>query len=52
LLGQPLVEVTGTLPVDFKVRGLEKRYLFKRAFRVGGERRADNSILSGISNGQ
>ena len=29
----PLVEFTGTLPIGFKVRGLEKRYLFKRAFR-------------------
>ena len=33
MLDLPLVEFTGTLPVDFKVRGLEKRYLFKRAFR-------------------
>ena len=33
LLALPLVEFTGTLPVHFKVRGLEKRYLFKRAFR-------------------
>jgi asparagine synthase (glutamine-hydrolysing) len=32
-LALPLVEFTGTLPVRFKVRGLEKRYLFKRAFR-------------------
>ncbi len=29
----PLVEFTGTLPAHFKVHGLEKRYLFKRAFR-------------------
>jgi asparagine synthase (glutamine-hydrolysing) len=29
-----LVEFTGTLPADLKVRGLEKRYLFKRAFRT------------------
>jgi asparagine synthase (glutamine-hydrolysing) len=34
LLDLPLVEFTGTLPADFKVRGLEKRYLFKRAFRT------------------
>jgi asparagine synthase (glutamine-hydrolysing) len=33
LLALPLVEFTGSLPADFKVRGLEKRYLFKRAFR-------------------
>lgn len=33
LLDRPLVEFTGTLPADFKVRGREKRYLFKRAFR-------------------
>lgn len=33
MLALPLVEFTGTMPVDFKVRGLEKRYLFKRAFR-------------------
>lgn len=33
LLAVPLVEFMGTLPADFKVRGLEKRYLFKRAFR-------------------
>ncbi len=33
LLDRPLVEFTGSLPADFKVRGLEKRYLFKRAFR-------------------
>jgi asparagine synthase (glutamine-hydrolysing) len=32
-LARPLVEFTGTLPPEFKVRGLEKRYLFKRAFR-------------------
>jgi asparagine synthase (glutamine-hydrolysing) len=32
-LDRPLVEFTGTLPADFKVRGLEKRYLFRRAFR-------------------
>ncbi|HKW94414.1 MAG TPA: asparagine synthase-related protein [Methylomirabilota bacterium] len=33
LLSVPLVEFTGTLPAHFKVRGLEKRFLFKRAFR-------------------
>ena len=33
LLSLPLVEYTGTLPTAFKVRGMEKRYLFKRAFR-------------------
>jgi len=33
LLSLALVEFTGTLPADFKVRGFEKRYLFKRAFR-------------------
>ncbi len=33
LLALPLVEYLGTLPSHFKVRGLEKRYLFKRAFR-------------------
>lgn len=33
LLDPPLVEFTGTLPADHKVRGLEKRHLFKRAFR-------------------
>jgi asparagine synthase (glutamine-hydrolysing) len=33
LLALPLVEFTGTLPAHLKVRGLEKRYLFKRAFR-------------------
>ena len=32
-LNLPLVEFMGTLPASFKVRGLEKRYLFKRAFR-------------------
>ncbi len=32
-LALPLVEFTGALPAQFKVRGLEKRYLFKRAFR-------------------
>jgi asparagine synthase (glutamine-hydrolysing) len=32
-LALPLVEFTGTLPAAFKVRRLEKRYLFKRAFR-------------------
>ncbi len=32
-LALPLVEFTGTLPPAFKVRGLQKRYLFKRAFR-------------------
>lgn len=34
LLALPLVEFTGTLPPHFKVRGLEKRYLFRRAFRT------------------
>ncbi len=29
----PLVELWATLPARFKVRGLEKRHLFKRAFR-------------------
>jgi asparagine synthase (glutamine-hydrolysing) len=33
LLEPPLVEFTGTWAPSFKVRGLEKRYLFKRAFR-------------------
>jgi asparagine synthase (glutamine-hydrolysing) len=28
-----LVEFTGSWPADFKVRGRDKRYLFKRAFR-------------------
>jgi len=32
-LDLPLVEFVGTWPSRFKVRGLEKRYLFKRAFR-------------------
>jgi asparagine synthase (glutamine-hydrolysing) len=32
LLDHPLVEFTATLPVGDKVRGTEKRYLFKRAF--------------------
>ncbi len=34
LLDLPLVEFTGTLPASLKVRGLQKRYLFKRAFRA------------------
>ena len=33
LLALPLAEFTGTLPAHFKVHGLEKRYLFRRAFR-------------------
>jgi asparagine synthase (glutamine-hydrolysing) len=33
LLDVPLVELTAGLPAYFKVRGLEKRYLFKHAFR-------------------
>jgi asparagine synthase (glutamine-hydrolysing) len=33
LLDLDLVEFTGTLPAGLKVRGLEKRHLFKRAFR-------------------
>jgi asparagine synthase (glutamine-hydrolysing) len=33
LLDLRLVEFTNGLPARFKVRGLEKRYLFKRAFR-------------------
>jgi asparagine synthase (glutamine-hydrolysing) len=33
MLDLELVEFTGTLPARFKVRGLEKRHLFKRAFR-------------------
>ena len=32
LLDPPLVEFTGTLPAWHKVRGTEKRHLFKRAF--------------------
>ncbi len=32
MLDHPLVEFTATLPVRDKVRGSEKRYLFKRAF--------------------
>ena len=32
-LDRSLVEETATWPAAFKVRGLEKRYLFKRAFR-------------------
>ncbi|MGE5857894.1 MAG: asparagine synthetase B family protein, partial [Solirubrobacterales bacterium] len=32
LLDHPLVELTATLPVRDKVRGTEKRYLFKQAF--------------------
>jgi len=34
LLDPPLVEFTATWPAEFKVRGLEKRYLFKQAFRT------------------
>lgn len=33
MLARRLVEFTGTLPASFKLRGLETRYLFKRAFR-------------------
>src|SRR5262249_36952618 len=33
LLDVPLVEFMGTVPVALKLRGLEKRYLFKRAFQ-------------------
>jgi asparagine synthase (glutamine-hydrolysing) len=33
MLDLDLVEFTGTLPARFKVRGLDKRYLFKRALR-------------------
>jgi asparagine synthase (glutamine-hydrolysing) len=32
-LALDLVEFMGTLPAEFKVHGLQKRYLFKRAFR-------------------
>jgi asparagine synthase (glutamine-hydrolysing) len=32
-LSLPLVEFTGAMPARFKLRGLEKRYLFKQAFR-------------------
>jgi asparagine synthase (glutamine-hydrolysing) len=32
MLDLPLVEHAATLPARYKVRGLEKRYLFKRAF--------------------
>lgn len=34
MLDPPLVEFTATWPVDFKVRGLEMRYLFKHAFQA------------------
>lgn len=33
MLDLDLVEFTGTMPARWKVRGLEKRYLFKRALR-------------------
>jgi len=33
-LDRALIEFTGTWPAGFKVRGLEKRYLFKRAFQT------------------
>ncbi len=33
MLDLPLVELTATWPASFKVRGLQKRVLFKRAFR-------------------
>jgi asparagine synthase (glutamine-hydrolysing) len=33
MLDHPLAEFTGTLPARYKLRGLEKRHLFKRAFR-------------------
>jgi asparagine synthase (glutamine-hydrolysing) len=33
LLDHPLVEFMATLPASYKVRGTEKRYLFKEAFR-------------------
>ena len=32
MLDHPLAEMTGALPASFKVRGGEKRYIFKRAF--------------------
>lgn len=32
MLDEALAEFTGTLPTRYKVRGFEKRYLFKRAF--------------------
>jgi asparagine synthase (glutamine-hydrolysing) len=33
LLDVPLVAFTATLPAYYKVRGFQKRYLFKKAFR-------------------
>jgi asparagine synthase (glutamine-hydrolysing) len=33
LLDHPLVEFMATLPAPYKVRGTEKRYIFKQAFR-------------------
>jgi asparagine synthase (glutamine-hydrolysing) len=33
MLDVSLVELTGSLPAHFKVRGFEKRHIFKRAFR-------------------
>ena len=33
LLDHPLVEFMATLPASYKVRGTEKRYIFKQAFR-------------------
>ncbi|MGH7390716.1 MAG: asparagine synthetase B family protein [Candidatus Rokuibacteriota bacterium] len=33
MLDVPLVEYMGTVPARYKVRGFEKRHLFKRAFR-------------------
>jgi len=34
MLNVPLVDFVNSLPADYKVRGLDKRYLFKQAFRT------------------
>ena len=47
MLDHPLVELMATIPASYKVRGTEKRYIFKRAFR----RLLPREILAKVKHG-
>ena len=47
MLDHPLVELMATIPASYKVRGTEKRYVFKRAFR----RLLPREILAKVKHG-
>lgn len=47
MLDHPLVELMATIPASYKIRGTEKRYIFKRAFR----RLLPREILAKVKHG-